>query len=86
MTPITFRYTEEHLEPGADRPIEVGLIAEDLADLGFEELIFRGKDGLPDGVAYEKIAVALLKVCQDQQTQLDALVARLEALEANNAN
>jgi hypothetical protein len=86
MSPITFRYTEEHLEPGADRPIEVGLIAEDLADLGFEELIFRGKDGQPDGVAYEKIAVALLKVCQDQQTQLDALSARLEALEANNAN
>jgi hypothetical protein len=86
MTPITFRYTEQHLEPGAERPIEVGLIAEDLADLGFEELIFRGKDGLPDGVAYEKIAVLLLKVCQDQQIQLDALVARLEALEANNAN
>jgi hypothetical protein len=82
MTPITFRYTEKHLEPGADRPIEVGLIAEDLAALGFEELIFRGKDGQPDGIAYEKLAVLLLKVCQDQQTQLDALVARLDKIGA----
>jgi hypothetical protein len=82
MTPITFRYTEEHLEPGADRPIEVGLIAEELADLGFEEMIFRGKDGQPDGIAYEKLAVVLLKVCQDQQTQLDALSARLDKIGA----
>ena len=82
MTPITFRYTEEHLEEGADRPVEVGLIAEELADLGFEEMIFRGKDGQPDGIAYEKLAVVLLKVCQDQQLQLDALSARLEKIGA----
>jgi hypothetical protein len=82
MNPIVFRYKENHLEEGADRPVEVGLIAEDLADLGFEELIFRGKDGEPDGIAYEKIAVALLKVCQDQQTQLDALSARLDQIGA----
>ena len=86
MAPIVFRYRADHVEPDSDRSLEVGLIAEDLAELGFEELIFRGKDGEPDGIAYEKIAVALLKVCQDQQTQLDALSARLDALEANDAN
>jgi hypothetical protein len=86
MNPILFRYRADHVEPDADRPMEVGLIAEELDELGFEELIFRGKEGQPDGIAYEKIAVALLKVCQDQQTQLDALSARLDALEANGAN
>jgi hypothetical protein len=86
MTPIVFRYRADHVEPGSDLSLEVGLIAEDLAELGFEELIFRGEDGQPNGIAYEKIAVALLKVCQDQQTQLDALSARLDALEANGAN
>jgi hypothetical protein len=82
MNPIVFRYKKDHLEEGADRPVEVGLIAEDLAELGFEELIFRGEDGQPNGIAYEKIAVALLKVCQDQQTQLDALSARLDKIGA----
>jgi len=86
MRPIVFRYRADHVEPDADRSLEAGLIAEELADLGFEEIIFRGKDGEPDGIAYEKLSVLLLKVCQDQQTQLDALSARLDALEANGAN
>lgn len=81
MNPIFFRYKENHLEPGADRPLEVGLIAEELAELGFEEIIYRGKDGEPDGIAYDRLAVLLLKVCQDQQNQLDAITARLDALE-----
>lgn len=82
MNPIFFRYKEDHLEPGSDRPLEVGLIAEDLAELGFEEVIFRGKDGQPDGIAYERLAVLLLKVCQDQQKQIDALAARLDKIGA----
>lgn len=82
MNPIFFRYKEDHLEPGSDRPLEVGLIAEDLAELGFEEVIFRGKDGQPDGIAYERLAVLLLKVCQDQQKQIDALAARLDQIGA----
>ena len=86
LAPILFRYRADHVEADADRPLEVGLIAENLADLGFEEIIYRGKDGKPDGIAYEKLAVLVLKVCQDQQTQLDALSARLDALEANDAH
>ena len=82
MSPIVFRYRADHVEPDSDRSLEVGLIAEDLAELGFEELIFRDKEGNADGIAYEKIAVALLKVCQDQQTQLDALSARLDKIGA----
>lgn len=82
LRPIIFRYKQNHLEPGADRPLELGLIAEEVAALGFEELIFRDKNGDPDGIAYEKLAVALLKVCQDQQTQLDALAARLDKIGA----
>jgi len=86
MEPVSYRYNEGHLEEGATYAVEVGLIAEDLADLGFEEVIFRDKEGQPDGIAYEKLSVLLLKVCRDQQTQLDALSARLDALEANGAN
>jgi hypothetical protein len=82
LAPILFRYRADHVEADSDRPLEVGLIAENLADLGFEEIIYRGKDGKPDGIAYEKLAVLVLKVCQDQQTQLDALSARLDKIGA----
>ncbi|CAB4142743.1 Intramolecular chaperone auto-processing domain containing protein [uncultured Caudovirales phage] len=82
LRPIVFRYRADHVEPGAVRDLELGLIAEEVAALGFEELIFRDKDGNPDGIAYEKLAVLLVKVCQDQQTQLDALSARLDKIGA----
>ena len=82
LRPISFRYKENHLEPDAARPVELGLIAEEVAALGFEELIFRDPDGNPDGIAYEKLAVPLLKLVQHQQTQIAALAARLDALEA----
>jgi hypothetical protein len=79
LEPVTFRYKASTLENDAERPVEIGLIAERVADAGLEELLYRDKDGRPDGVAYEKLAVYLLGVCKD-------LSARLEALEATNAH
>lgn len=86
LVPVCYRYKAEHVEPGAARPYEIGLIAEDVDAAGLEELLYRDKDGKPDGIAYEKLSVALLSVCRDQQTQIDALVARLDALEASHAD
>lgn len=82
LRPIVFRYRADHVEPNSVRDLELGLIAEEVAALGFEELIFRDKDGEPDGIAYEKLAVLLVKVCQDQQKQIDALAARLDKIGA----
>lgn len=82
LRPIVFRYRADHVEPNSVRNLELGLIAEEVAALGFEELIFRDKDGEPDGIAYEKLAVLLVKVCQDQQKQIDALAARLDKIGA----
>jgi len=82
LRPIVFRYRADHVEPDSVRNLELGLIAEEVAALGFEELIFRDKDGEPDGIAYEKLAVLLVKVCQDQQKQIDALAARLDKIGA----
>lgn len=86
LRPVSFRYKPEHLEEGSERPVEIGLIAEEVAELGLEELLYRDAEGAPSGIAYEKIAVALLKVCQTQQTQIQALAARLDALEASHAH
>ena len=82
LDPVTFYYLPEMYEPDQDKQLEVGLIAEQAADLGLEQLVYRNSDGAPEGIAYEKLAVYLLKVCQTQQTQIDALSARLDAIGA----
>lgn len=86
LEPVTFYYLPGMYEEDQDKRLEVGLIAEQAAELGLEQLVHRNEAGEPEAIDYEKLAVYLLKVCQTQQTQLDALSARLDAMEANNAN
>jgi len=64
-----------------DQSLQIGVIAEELLALGLNEFVFFDADGVPDGVAYEKLALALFPVVQNQATQLKSIEARLEALE-----
>jgi hypothetical protein len=82
LTPVRYRYKESALEEGSERPIEVGLIAEQVSALGFDEIVYFGKDGLPEGIQYSRIPMYLLNVCKEQQARIDSLEARLSALEA----
>lgn len=66
-----------------DTTTHLGVIAEDLVNLGLDDFVFFDENGNADGVAYEKLALAALAVIQQQQTQLDAIEARLTALETN---
>lgn len=60
---------------------DIGLIAEDLADAGLEDLIYRGDDGKVDGIHDHRLVYALLAVVQHQATALDLLAQRLDRLE-----
>lgn len=77
---VTFRYraalfdTTDPLR--ADPPVEVGLIAEDLDALGLTWLVYYDTDGLPAGVHYERIALALIPIIQDHESRLQALEDR----------
>ena len=82
LEPVTFYYLPEMYEPDQDKRLEVGLIAEEVAELGLEQLVHRNTAGEPDAIDYEKLAVYLLKVCKTQQTQINALSARLDAIGA----
>jgi hypothetical protein len=44
-----------------------GLIADEAADAGFEELVTRGSDGEVEGFQYERLTVVLVKAIQEQQ-------------------
>lgn len=75
IEPVSFKYKEG----GPDW----GVIAEQVDEIGgFDHLLYRNAQGDIDGFAYEKLPVLLLKVCRDQQAQIDALTKRIEALEA----
>lgn len=59
--------------------LEYGLIAEDVKEVN-NELVFYDDDELK-GVSYKKLVVPMLKTIQDQKELIDALTARVTALE-----
>jgi hypothetical protein len=69
---VTFRYKASVYGSG-DAPLEVGMIAEDLVDLGLDWLVFVDEDGIPAGIHYERVALALLPAIQNLNTRLEAL-------------
>lgn len=85
------RYADDGGPDGPDpetAPWDYGLIAEEVEALGADWLVRLGDDGLPEGVHYHRLPVALLALVQQQQQiitrQADALAAvdaRLAALE-----
>jgi hypothetical protein len=70
MQMVTFRYK---VAVDADSPRDYGLIAEDLDALGLTWLVFYDDEGRPQGVHYDKIALALLPVVQDHEARIAAL-------------
>lgn len=69
---VTFLYK---VEIDTDRRAELqhGLIAEQLDEAGLDWLVDYGADGLPEGVRYDRLALALLPVVQDLDDRLTAL-------------
>jgi hypothetical protein len=61
---------------------EIGLIAEDLQDLGFFGLINVDDEGIADYVHYDKISIYNIKMIQMQQERINQLENRLAALES----
>lgn len=84
IEPKQFRYIEQVEQLGDEAAIEFGFIAEDLHDAGlYPWVVYREIDGetIPDGVNYSMLAVAQHAVLRAQQIQIDALSARLDALD-----
>lgn len=83
IRPVTFRDISSVEKSGDDAPVNFGVIAEELHDLGLGDLLVTYKDGEPDAVKYDRIAVALLPVVKRQAAQIADLTARLDALETD---
>ncbi len=58
-----------------------GIVADEVDAAGIKELVNYGVEGDVEGFQYERLTVVLLKHCQEQQAIINALTARVEALE-----
>jgi hypothetical protein len=67
LRPVTFRYKKD--QPSDERPIQYGLIAEEVAEV-FPELVVYNKDGQPETVAYHLLAALLLNELQKSDAKL----------------
>lgn len=79
MQLVTFLYKVE-IDTDRIGELQHGLIAEDLDALGLDWLVDYGEDGQPEGVRYDRIALALLPVIQRQEQRIAAIEAHLDAL------
>jgi hypothetical protein len=61
----------------------IGIIADEVAAAGIEELVNRGAEGEVEGFQYERLTVVLLKAIQEQQALIQNLTTRLTTLEGN---
>ena len=77
LKPVTFRYKEGR--KNGDRPLEYGLIAEDVADV-FPDLVVFNSEGHPETVKYRLLSSLLLNELQKQNRQLDGQVAEIGKL------
>lgn len=81
LRPVVFRY-KQHVANDPDTPLEFGLIAEEVAEI-FPELVVYARDGKPETVKYHLLSSLLLELLQRQQVQIDQLEARLGGSEGN---
>jgi hypothetical protein len=63
-----------------------GYIAEDLQELGVEEVLSYDKDGLPDGINYGLISILTLELIKVQQAETDELKEELKKLKEKIKN
>jgi hypothetical protein len=68
LRPVTFHYKKA--EADGSKPLEYGLIAEDVADV-YPELVVKGKDGQVESVQYAKLPAMLLNELQKQYRQIE---------------
>jgi trimeric autotransporter adhesin len=75
LRPVTFRYKEH--EGDGTKPIQFGLIAEEVAE-AFPELVIYDEDGKPETVRYELIVTMLLNEFQKERDANQAELAKLK--------
>lgn len=92
VEPVTFRYraeiarrTAKRINEGVDYvpAVELGLIAEDLDDVGLGAFVYHDEGGNAEGIEYGMLTVALLAIARGQRDELGDLRERVARLESD---
>jgi hypothetical protein len=75
---VNFRYKTDVKEQEDKAPIQLGLIAEELHDLGLTDFIYYDDKDRPAGVHYERLALALIPLVQNHEERLKALEEKVK--------
>lgn len=79
---VNYRYKNAVKALGDEAPVEIGVIAEQLAAVpGLEKFVFYDAEGKPEGVNYDRIVLAVIPQLQAQAERIKTLEDRLLALE-----
>jgi hypothetical protein len=62
---------------------EIGLIAEELEQLGLDKLLVYGDDGKPMSIKYEMISLYVLEIVKAQERKIEELESQLEEMKQN---
>jgi len=84
LRPVVFRYKEEQTLPSGEVPVEYGLIAEEVAEI-FPDLVVYDEEGKPFTVKYHLLSSMLLNELKRMHQQLEAERATHERLETERA-
>jgi hypothetical protein len=79
LQPVTFRYKEPYDD--GSKPIEFGLIAEDVAEV-FPELVVNDADGKPETVRYDLLATLTLNEFEKEHADLAELKKQVAGMAA----
>ena len=78
-TPVTYT------RPGTPDRWEIGFIAEDFHDLGMTPLVEYDKDGLPEGLRYDKMVTYTVPILKMHDDEIAKMRNEIEALKEENA-
>jgi hypothetical protein len=78
LRPVTYKGKSEN----DGETVFGGLIAEEVHEAGLTEFVQYAEDGTPDALAYGNMVSLLTKAIQEQQTIINELKTRIEALES----
>lgn len=79
LRPVRYKSKCENDDQTKDH---LGLIADEAAEAGFEELVARGANGEVEGFQYERLTVVLLKAMQTLKAEVDSLKAQINGASA----
>src|SRR6185436_21099971 len=72
LRPVVFRYKEEQTLPSGEVPVEYGLIAEEVAEI-FPDLVVYDEEGKPFTVKYHLLSSMLLNELKKVREHVEAL-------------